>query len=174
MEFRFKNKLSIILALFLSIIQIVLLKEVFQMGVAELFGVSISSFQFNFPTFSYYFEPVGAVSLFGLVLSFFAPEIYLVFSVEISSILLKKIPLGKGRFFLIVFILLQLGYLLVNIFYNAVILILNPGIKNDWIALSLYWGLSDTERFVLAFGVVFLFVFYLNMLTKRIMKYINY
>jgi hypothetical protein len=74
----------------------------------------------------------------------------------------------------VVFILLQIGYLLVHIFYSAVILILNPGIENDWIALSLYLGLGDIERFIFAFGVIFLFVFYLNMSTKRIMQYINY
>lgn len=174
MDFRIKNKTSVISAIFLSILQIILMKELFQMGVAELFGVSNSSFKFSFPAFSYYFEPFATISIFGLILSYFAPYIYLIISVEISSILMKKIPLGGGRFFLVLFILLQIGYLLVNIFYSAVILILKPGIENDWIALSIYWGLGETERFVFAFGVIFLFGFYLNMSTRRIMKYINY
>jgi len=169
-----KNRLSIISALLLAILQIILLKEIFQLGISGLFGVSNSSFNFSFPFFSYYFEPVGDASNFDIILLYFAPYIYLVLSVEVASILIKKIPQGAGRFFLVVFILLQIGYLLVHIFYSAVILILNPGIENDWIALSLYLGLGDMERFIFAFGVIFLFVFYLNMSTKRIMQYINY
>lgn len=174
MNFQIKNKISLILALFLAILQIILMKELFQMGIAEIFGAAKSSFQFNFPSFSYYFEPVATNSLIGLMVLYFSPYIYIISSVEISSILLKKVPLGGGRFFLLIFILLQIGYMLVHIFYSAVILILNPGIQNDWIALSLYWGLSDSERFIFAFGVIFLFVFYLNMSTKRLLKYINY
>ena len=174
MDFKIKNKISIISALFLSILQIVLLKEVFQLGIAELFGVSNSLFNFSFPVFSYYAEPVASISIFGLVLVYSAPYIYLISSVEIASFFLKKIPQGKGRFFLLIFILIQVGYLLINIFYSAVILILNPGIQHDWIALSLYLGFDQSERFIFAFGVIFLFVFYLNMSTKRVIKYINY
>jgi hypothetical protein len=174
MDFKLRNKLSIISAVLLSILQIILLKEFFQAGLSALFCMSNSSFNFSFPYFAYYFEPEGDASILELTLLYFAPYIYLVLSVEVASILIKKIPQGAGRFFLVVFILLQIGYLLVHIFYSAVILILNPGIENDWIALSLYLGLGDIERFIFAFGVIFLFVFYLNMSTKRIMQYINY
>lgn len=174
MDFKLRNKLSIFFALFLAILQIILLKEIFQAGISELCGVSNSSFNFSFPLFSYYFEPAGDASNLEVILLYFAPYIYLVLSVEVASVLIKKIPQGAGRFFLVVFILLQVGYLLVHIFYSAVILILNPGIENDWIALSLYLGLGEMGRFIFAFGVIFLFVFYLNMSTKRIMQYITY
>ncbi len=174
MDFRFKNKLNIITAVFLSILQIILFKELFQMGITQIFGVGTDSFSFNFPSFSYYFEPLPNNSMPVLILMYFAPYIYLIISVETASIILRKIPQGGGRFFIVIFNLVQIGYLLVHIFYSAVILILNPQIENDWIALALYMNLGDMERFVFAFGVIFLFVFYLNMSTKRIMKYINY
>lgn len=174
MDFKFKNRAAIILALFLSILQIIVFKEIFQMGLANLVGTANSFFEFNFPAFTYYFEPVPNLSSVVMILLYFAPYIYIVLSVETASIFLKKLPQGSRRYFLVIFILIQIGYLLVHIFYSAVILILNPQLENDWIALSLYLGYGDTERFVFAFGVVFLFVFYLNMSTKRILKYINY
>jgi hypothetical protein len=174
MDFHFKNKLSVFLALFLAILQIILLKEIAQMFVTQLFGVGVSSFTFKFPSFSYYFEPFPVRSMPVLLLMYFSPYIYLILTIETASVLLKKIPVGKGRFFIVIFNLIQIGYLLIHIFYSAVILILNPKIENDWITLALYLNFNEIERFGFAFGVIFLFVFYLNMSTKRIMKYINY
>lgn len=174
MELKQKNSKVIITALFTTIIQIILVKEIFQMLIASIFGVGNSNFSFSFPFFSFYFEPEPNTAMFMLLLLYFAPYLYLISCIEISSILLKKIPLSAMRYFFVVFILLQLGYILIHIFYSAVILILNPQLENDWIALSLNLGFGDTERFVFAFGVIFLFVFYLNMSTKRIIKYFNY
>ena len=173
MDFKFKNRFIIFLAFLVSAIQIILMKEIFQMGIASLFRDENSSFSFIFPTFSYYFEPLPNSSLPVLVLMYFTPYIYLILSIEVVSLILKKRPLVEWRFFIVIFILVQLGYLLIHIFYSAVILILRPAIENDWIALSLYQNFDQTERFVFAFGVIFLFVFYLNMSTKRIMKYFS-
>lgn len=174
MDLKIKNKFYILSALILAIIQIILVKELFQMGIAELIGVAKSSFSFNFPSFSYYFEPEPNQLMPVLLLLYFAPYIYLVSSIELASILLKKIPQGGGRFFIVIFNLIQIGYLLVHIFYSAVILILNPQLENDWITIALYMNFDDLGRFGFAFAVIFLFVFYLNMSTRRIMKYINY
>jgi|GEM_PF-2425509 len=169
-----QNRIIIVVAIICVIIQIILLKEVFQLVFANIVGVGNSMFTFKFPSFSFYFEPEPNTSKFILLFLYFTPYIYIVSAIEISSILMRKIPVGKTRYFLVVFILLQLGYILIHLFYNAVILILNPGIENDWIALSLNMGFSETERFVFAFGIIFLFVFYMNMSTKRIRKYIKY
>lgn len=169
-----QNRIIILVAIVCVIIQIILLKEVFQLVFANIVGVGNSMFTFKFPSFSFYFEPEPNTSKFILLFLYFTPYVYIVSAIEISSILMRKIPVGKTRYFLVVFILLQLGYILIHLFYNAVILILNPGIENDWIALSLNMGFSETERFVFAFGIIFLFVFYMNMSTKRIMKYIKY
>lgn len=174
MDLKFKNGQSIIWAVFFAGIQIILFKELFQMLIVTIFGGGNSEFSFIFPSFHYYFEPLPDTLMPELLLLYFAPYIYLVLSVEVASATMKKIPHGKGRFFLVIFILIQIGYLLIHIFYSAVILILSPSIQNDWIALALYLGYDDIERFIFAFAVIFLFVFYLNISTRRIQKYINY
>lgn len=174
MDLKFKNGQSIVWAVLLAILQIVLLKELFQMLLVEIFGGGNSEFSFVFPSIQYYFEPLPYTSMPVLLLLYFAPYIYLILSVEVTSTIMKKIPHGKGRFFLVIFILIQIGYLLIHLFYSAVILILSPNIQNDWIALTLYLGYDEIERFIFAFAVIFLFVFYLNISTRRIQKYINY
>lgn len=174
MDLKFKNGQGIIWAVFFSAIQIALFKELFQMFIVAIFGGGNSEFSFIFPSFQYYFEPLPDRLMPELLLLYFAPYIYLVLSVEVATATMRKIPHGKGRFFLVIFILIQIGYLLIHIFYSAVILILSPNIQNDWIALTLYLGYDEIERFIFTFAVIFLFVFYLNISTKRIQKYINY
>ena len=168
-----KNWNAIILAGFLTLVQILFIKELFQWMLCVIFGTEVSELTFGIFYLSHYFEPNPNTLMPVLFLLYLAPLLYLVFSIELASLFLKKFPQGMIRFSILIFILLQIGYLLVKIFYNAVLLILNPGLENDWIAMSIYLGFGDMERFIFAFGIIFLFVFYLNLSTRRVTNYIN-
>lgn len=168
-----KNWQPIIFAVFLAIVQILWLKELFQFLIASLIGVELSEISFNFILLNFYFEPTPGTSMPILFLLYFSPIIYLVLCTETTSLFLRKTPAGVYRFFIIVFVLIILGFLIIHIFYNAVLLILNPGLTNDWITLAIYLRLDEVGRMILAFGVIFLFVFYLNMQGRRVTNYIN-
>ncbi len=173
MLFQLKNWIPIISAFLLFLVQILFLKEIFQFIIANLIGVDVSILTFIFPSLSFNFEPNPDTLLPFIVFMYLAPLIYLIISIEFTSLFLKKSTVGIYRYFLLIFILLQLGYLLIKIFYNAVILILNPGLKHDWIAMSIAFGFGDFDRIIFSFAIIFLFVFYLNISIKRVTSYIN-
>lgn len=173
MPLQSKNWTPIIIAAIMTLFQIIWFKELFQWLIGVVVGVEVSHLEFRFIGLHHYFEPSPNTSFPLLFLLYLSPIIYLLVSIEIASFFLRKIPQGVYRFFILVFILLQLGYLLFYIFYNSVLLIINPGLENQWIAMSIYLGFGDAERFIFVFGIIFLFVFYLNMSTKRVINYIN-
>ncbi|MDZ7766402.1 MAG: hypothetical protein U5K00_18585 [Melioribacteraceae bacterium] len=168
-----KNWTPIISAAIMTLFQIIWFKELFQWLICVIVDVKVSELNFNFIMLQHYFEPAPNTSFPFLFLLYLSPIIYLLISIETASFFLRKTPQGIYRFFFLVFILLQLGFLLINIFYNSVILIINPGLENEWIAMSIYLGFGEVERFIFVFGIIFLFVFYLNMSTRRVINYIN-
>lgn len=173
MSLQSKNWAPIIVAAIMTLFQIIWFKELFQWLIGFAVGAEVSQLEFRFIGLHHYVEPAPNTSFPLLFLLYLSPIIYLLLSIEISSFFLRKTPHGVYRFFILVFILLQLGYLLIYIFYNSVLLLINPGLENQWIAMSIYLGFGEFERFIFVFGIIFLFVFYLNMSTKRVINYLN-
>jgi len=168
-----KNTKIIVIAVIFSAVSVLFLKELFQALAAFIFSAKEMSFSAYLLGFNFYFEPNAANYKFVYILLYTAPVLYLLILVEIMSLMMKKSALGGTRYFLIISILLHIGYLLIYIFYSSFLLIMAPGSKNNFSVLSIYLGLNQTGRIIFAFFIVFAIVIYMQTATRRLLKYIN-
>jgi hypothetical protein len=104
---------------------------------------------------------------------FIVPYILTILAIELAMRLLKKYPQGFKRHFIIVFSLVLSGFLLFDTFYGAFSVILRFNFENDWVQLVNMLNITEGERLISALFVIILTAGYLNLSTKRIIKYIN-
>ena len=163
----------VILALFCAAIVIFLLRGLFQGFMAVIFGSTNINFILTFGGIEAVFDPLTASPAIDYVLIYASPVILVIILTEISVLFIKKTFLGSTRFFLIAFILINLGYLIIHFFYNSFLLVMDAPVANDWLTLSFHLDLTKTGKIIFAFFLVFVTIGYINLVTRRVMKYIN-
>lgn len=172
-EKRIKNKPALFLGLMGGLISIIFLREIFQTFIALICGCENITLLFEGLEFFVSFEPGGDLGILLYIILFTAPTIYLIGMIELSSFLLSKTQLGFARYAAILFQLCHVGFLIVNLFYGAINVILNFNQSSDWNRLVFYLGITGAGRIAFMFMVMLILVAYLNYSTKKIIKYIN-
>ena len=100
---------------------------------------------------------------------------YLLAMVAIGGSLkaLTKIAPGRTRFFTIAFAVLLAGFALFDVFYSAFSVLLKFNPHNDWVRIAELLNLSGTAGIIFIFFVIIFTAGYLNLMLKKILKYIN-
>ena len=168
---KMKNKKSILIGIILAILFILFFNGVFQYLLLLLFNANIEKFEFSmlgfFPTVQLK-ENINILNTFFLLL----PIIISIIFIELSFTLLNKLPLGVLRYSAIIFILVVMGDVIVFTFYGAIQLLLNPLSNSLWSKLISLWQLSGGKIYVLIFFIILVLFAYLQLLQKRLMKFI--
>ena len=168
---KMKNKKSILIGIILAILFILFFNGVFQYLLLLLFNANIEKFEFSmlgfFPTVQLK-ENINILNRFFLLL----PIIISIIFIELSFTLLNKLPLVVLRYSAIIFILVVMGDVIVFTFYGAIQLLLNPLSNSLWSKLISLWQLSGGKIYVLIFFIILVLFAYLQLLQKRLMKFI--
>ena len=167
-----KNKSSIFTGILTAIISLLFLPELFQLLVATILGVQNT---LDFWLFIPRITLINAIDtqLWSAIITGFAPFLYLIIICETGSFILSKTYAGFYRYSLIIFLLINIGYLLVYSFSNSVIVILNLQIITDWKSILVSAGIKDLKYLIYIFFIIILTAGYLNLITKRVLKYVN-
>ena len=167
-----KNKKSILIGFILAILFILFFNGVFQYLLLLLFNANIEKFEFSmlgfFPTVQLKENINIYINTFFLLL----PIIISIIFIELSFTLLNKLPLVVLRYSAIIFILVVMGDVIVFTFYGAIQLLLNPLSNSLWSKLISLWQLSGGKIYVLIFFIILVLFAYLQLLQKRLMKFI--
>lgn len=167
-----KNKSSVIAGTISGIVTLCFLPEVFQMVISLLFGIGYTMNYFLiFPYIT--LAEISSVSLSAAIFSGFAPFFYLLLVCETGSFFLKKTYPGFYRYSLIIFLLVNLGYILFFTFLNAISLALELNFLNDWLYVFRTAEIPYPKFLLYVFVIIVIIAVYLNLLTKRIMKFVN-
>lgn len=165
-----KNKKSIILGLILSFISIFILAELLQFIVYYLW--TAGEFTINLSGFSIV-NPENLTKIQSVIILTF-PLFYIVSTVELAGNLLKHQGLGSPRFTLLIFIILNVGYLIVNVFIGAFNIVLDKAGDNRWTILCRNLEMNETGSLFFIFIVILLLMNYLRSFNKIVNEYIAY
>jgi small-conductance mechanosensitive channel len=92
--------------------------------------------------------------------------------IELSSIFLKKIEKEFFRIIIIIYILINTGYLIFNILLGIFALILKSTYTNDWGRFLEASGYSYNQKLVFMLFVMVILFAYLNYTTKKMRSFI--
>lgn len=164
-----KNKKAVLTGTALFFISAFYLSELFQYVVSINF--TDVKLNFNFIFLSNRFEAFNTSNLINSI-SLFADIIFIMITVETAYFFLKRLPLGYLRFTIILFIVLSLGMIILNVFYGFISALLHS-YNNDWIQFFNVVHASFQEKIIYSLGFILTMFLYLNLITRRIIKYIK-
>ncbi len=102
------------------------------------------------------------------------PTFLYIINIEINSYMLTKSSVGFYRNFFIVYSMVLIGYLIVNVFIGAVTVVLSLSLSNDYAKIvNDVLGFTMPASFLIILVILILLTLYINITTKRIMKYIS-
>src|SRR4030042_7152223 len=169
---KIKNKYAVLTGIATALIVIILIREIFQAGTAYFLGAEEISFKISGLELFCSFTITENQSTLSYILIFISPILFIFIALEIGIRVLQKTVLGFYRYAAIVFQLLLIGFLIINIFYGAVTVVLKME-GNDWNRLVYYLDLSYEGGIIFMFLVIIIFAAYLNLSIKRVIGYIN-
>ena len=151
-----------------------LLAPLFQYLAGLILGIDGIHLSFEYYKLTCEFELVSGAGNFISIIVLLTPTLLYVFNIEINSYSLTRITPGFYRNFFIVYQLVLIGYLLVNVFVGAVTVILKLDTGNEYAAIiNDILGLTMPASFLVILVILILLTLYINITTKRILKYIN-
>ena len=119
-------------------------------------------------TVSFPFSNLNSPYIYLLVMT--TPFIANVLFIETAFILLSKTASNHIRSSLIIFQLINIGYLIFAAFIGILSIILNSSISTEWTTLLNHGNLSYNQKLIFMLLVLILLLGYMNILTKRIKK----
>lgn len=168
-----KNKSSVLVGGGIALLNILFLTGFFQALAALILGVNNFYFEFNYLILKPIFHSQTNASAITYGIIYFSPLVFNILLMEIGSALLKKTTLGYNRFLLIFFNLVIAGYLIISVFYGAIVSIVVTNSANDWNQLMINFQMSEIGKIIFMFAVIFMLTTYLQQTAKRILEYIN-
>ncbi len=115
--------------------------------------------------------PVNVMTNFFLyALIVVSPFLMSLLLIEISLLVLGKISSDFARSSIIVFQLINIGYLIFAAVIGILSILIQTTFQTDWSTLLNHGGLSYNQKLIFMFFVLFLLLVYINILTKRIRR----
>jgi hypothetical protein len=168
-----KNKPALVYGTICSMLSILFLNELFQAFITFLVNAQNISIQFNWVYITCDFSPNEDFNTITMIISYTASFLFNIFLIELGQILVKKSRLGNLRFSLIIFLIINTGYLIFNVFYSAISILFYKDVNTDWNNLMIKLSLEEGSKIVFMFFIVLILIFYLNFSARRIVQYIN-
>ena len=168
-----KNKTALITGIIIGLLTVLFLNRFFQGLMAYMAGAADVEFGFAGIWFTCYFNIMEGLSTFIYILIYTAPLLFIVIMLGIGNLILKKSSLGLTRYSVIVFFLVNVGYIIINVFYGTFSVVLQTNAGNDWYRLFQFLGFSGNQGIALIFFVIVSLIIYVNISTKRLIKYIS-
>lgn len=171
-KYGMKNKRPLFWGAFIGFICILYLNDLFQYFIAYLFSSKIEFYNY------YFFFKTTAWLNFGtlniiVVIVHLSGLLFSMMVVELGFILLRNSPPGFIRYFAITFQLINIGYILISIFWGSFVIILNADYSDDFGNLVKYFNVGEIGKTVIVFLMIFTFLIYFTANSQRLSNYIN-
>lgn len=173
-EIKSRFKPSLLIGVLAGYIVVFILSQVIQYLAGILIGVEgiHLSLEYYKLTCEFVFSSGSGKNISILVL--LIPTFVSIINIEINSHMLTKVTMGFYRNLFIVYQLVLIGYLLVNVFIGAVSVVLDLSFGNEYDQIiSGVLGFTMPVSFLIILVILIVLTGYINITTKRIMKYIN-
>ncbi|MCL5030998.1 MAG: hypothetical protein M1480_18480 [Bacteroidetes bacterium] len=161
---------AVILGLIAGLIAVLYLNELVKAFSAFLLikqNVSIAFYGIKL-TVSFPFSKSNSSYIYLLVM--ITPFIANVLFIETAFIWLSKTASDHIRTSLIIFQLINIGYLIFAAFIGIISIILNSSVSTEWTTLLNQENLSYNQKLIFMLFILILLLGYINILTKRIKK----
>lgn len=167
------NKKSIIAGLSAALIFIFLLNGLLQYLELLVLNIEVQFGQLTLGGLTVLASIPSEMNRYFATLIFLLPVFNSLLFIETSFLILKKTPLGMLRNSTIIFQLLLTGFLIIFVFVGMIKLAISANSSSLWKNIILVWKLEGTQIYVLIAFVVLVVFTYLQLIQKRIMKYIS-
>jgi hypothetical protein len=150
------------------------LSPALQFLTGKVFGVEGISLSFAYYKFTCDLSLNSGTDNLILIIVLLIPAVENIMNIELNSYMLTKVAMGFFRNFFIVYQLVLIGYLLVNIFIGAVSVVVDLSLENDYSKIiNEVLGITMPLSFLVILIVLIILTGYINITTRRMMKYIN-
>ena len=165
-----KNKKSIIFGILLSFISVYFIADLLQLLIYNVW----TGGEYNFSFLRFFIINPEKMSKIQSVIILTFPLFYIVVSIQIAAKMLKLLELGNKRFTMLIFIIINVGYLIVNIFVGGFNILLDKSGTNSWAVLSRNLEMSEFGSIAFIFFVIIILMSYLRSFNKIVHEYITY
>jgi len=168
-----KSKKPLLIGIFITLLFVFLISGILQYIVVTLFGMTVEDVTFTASGFTPIFHINIENNGFFNSLLIFSKFLISISFLELALLLLNKFPIGIYRFVTISSILFLSGYLILYFFYGILNSVLSLSSNTDFAKLINLLELEKNQSFVLIFLLLIIFVSYLQLVQKRIMRYLK-
>lgn len=169
-----KKTYSIITGLISGLLAVLFLDQLFKGWVANLFLNDKVTIYFKGFGLKVTFPIQEIQSFFLYAVIIISPFILSIVMVEATLILHNKLSNNFWRNAIIVFQLINLGFLIFTATIGLFSILLQTTFQTDWSLLLSHGSLSYDQKLVFMFLILFILLGYLNILTRRIRRSIPY
>ena len=114
----------------------------------------------------------SGLSFFRILLIIISPLLFSIIIVEISSLIMKKLEKEFIRLNLLIFMFINIGYLIFNILLGILALILKSTYTNDWGRFLESSGFTYNQKLVFMLFIMVILFAYLNYNAKKMKTFI--
>jgi hypothetical protein len=168
-----KNKKSILIGIFITLIFIFLISGILQYLIFNLLGVTVEELTITSSGLSSVYNVNIENNIYFNSFLLFSKLFISISFLELAIILIAKFPIGIYRFATISFILFLTGYLILSSFYGIISALLSLSSNSNFSKLINILQLEGNQSFALLFFMLIIFVFYLHFVQKRVIRYLK-
>lgn len=165
-----KKIYSVFIGIIAGLVTVLILDQLFKGLIAYIAAGSGSYLSFSGIKLGVNFIAGNVNSFFLLSAVIISPFVFSLLLIEISLYWLSKTANDHLRSSLIVFQIINIGYLIFAVVLGIFSVLLNTTLSTDWSPLLNHPDLSYNQKLIFMFLVMFILLGYINILTKRIRK----
>jgi len=169
-----KKNVLIVISIITAFVFILFINEFIKAGAIYLMYTKDISFVINGISLSSVFILPENHNLYKDLIIYLLPVFSVIIFIELSGVLLSKIYNNNIRTGLIVFQIMNIGYLVIMMLINAVSVLVYQFISTDWLTFIEVSKFSTTKGLLITFLLIAVIFTYINFTSNRIRKYITF
>ena len=167
-----KKKILISISILVALISVLILNELVKAGAVYVFYTHDISFVLKGISLNTVFTLPESHNLISDTIIYLLPIFSVIIFIEFSALFLSKVYNNNIRTGLIIYQMINIGYLVIAILLNALSVIINNFLSTDWSVYIFISGYSYTKSLLITFLLILIIFTHINFATNRIKKYV--
>ena len=169
-----KKIFLISITILIALVSVLILNELIKAGAVFLIYTHDISFSLKgISLYTVFTLPESHKLIYDTVI-YLLPIFSVIIFIEFSALFLSKVYNNNIRTGLIIYQMINIGYLVITILLNALSVILNNFLSTDWSMYVFVSEYSYTKSLLITFLTIFVVFTYINFATNRIKKFITF
>lgn len=169
-----KKNILVFASVIIALIFVLFINEFIKAGAVYLFYTKDISFTIKGISLSSVFILPETHKLFQDIVIYLLPIFSVIIFIEMSGVLLSKIYNNNIRTGLIVFQIMNIGYLVIMMLIYVISVLVYQFISTDWLTFIEISKFSTTKGLLITFLLIAVIFTYINFASNRIKKYITF